>query len=123
MMSDDPRCALWYYQHGTLCVDVCSDEAQAVWATDSMQEYGTGAVRGVQFSDGTYVDRAAWPALKAHNDRQYREMVEQTKSAPAPPPCRTVRVPWDDDQTVEVLADLPAWVGRQLGRGAQHSER
>lgn len=54
------ECALWFWSHGSVFVEMCDDEAEAIDSAISMSNWETGAVAGIQRADGSYTDREAW---------------------------------------------------------------
>jgi len=84
-MSDE--CLLWYMVHGSAHAQLCDSEAAAIRRTIWMEDDGSGAVDGVQFADGRYIDRDDWTALEQERTRLEQEMWEAVKaSSPKPPP-------------------------------------
>jgi hypothetical protein len=120
---NEPTCAVWYYRHHVVYYEVCDDETKAVSYASYLNEHDEGAVAGVQFADGRFVERDGWTAL----DEYEREQTERWRAAakaeaqnPTPPRGRDVRLPWDTSDTAYVEAGDPAWLGV---RAESHSER
>ena len=115
--TDSQKCAVWYHRYGSIYVELHDDEQSAArWAVD-LAESEEGAVRGVQYADGRFVDRESWDAHKQEEQRRWdqlsEEMAEEWRNPPPRPAKRPVQTPWDTTKTVEILASSPPWVGAQ----------
>jgi hypothetical protein len=109
------ECALWYWSHGAIYYELCSDEQEAVKSAHDLYDYDEGAPAGVQYADGTYLDTKDWPEYQAEGERRSREAVVQAREAMSlpRPATRQIGVPWDETKTVSANADAPSWLGRQ----------
>jgi hypothetical protein len=114
----EPTCALWYWSHHSVFVELCDDEQEAAESAVSLQESEQGAPAGIQFADGRYLDRDEWPAFGAEESRRYQQWRdEEEQREPRPRPAtREVTPPFETSygQKATVLADAPSWLGRQI---------
>jgi len=118
------ECAVWYWRYHSVYVELFASEASAISFAIGMADIGEGSVSGVQYSDGRFVERDDWSALKAEQDRQYeqwrREFEEERRNPKPAPPMRTVVPPFDArGQTAQVDPDAPAWLGAQTAERAK----
>lgn len=126
--TTEPTCALWFWSHGSVFVELCDDEQEAAESACSLQDSEEGAPAGIQYSDGRYIDREDWPAYKAEYDRRVKQDMEWAREAAARPrpPQREVVPPFETrySQTARVPADAPAWLGAHplLPRGRPAGE-
>ena len=108
-MSDE--CLLWYMVYGSAHAQLFPDEASAIRRTLYMEDDGSGAVDGVQFADGRYIDRDDWTALEEERTRLEEEMWKSVKAASPKPPPSYVKSPtgrraWIDPE------DVRSWMER-----------
>lgn len=108
-------CAIWYWSHGSIYYSLCDNEQMAAAVALDMVDGADAAVEGVQFSDGTYLDKDDWPEYAAEDKRRWDQTFEQAREEMERPKraTRKIKVPWgDDDRTITVYADdAPAWLG------------
>lgn len=94
----DRQCMLWYMRYHSPGYEMCDDERQAVNLAFGMTEMETANPIGVQYSDGRFVDRDDWAALRdfeAEEECRFseRQAVEQAK--PPRIPLALIPVPWE----------------------------
>lgn len=112
-MSED-TCAVWIWRYGRPDYELADSEEEAARIAVSIEDAESGAIAGVQFSDGRVIRSEEWAAFKAESDRRFKEWREQVAQAPAVPPTpkRMVQFPFGSDK-VEIEADEPGWLGVQ----------
>lgn len=111
--SQDTRVALWYYRQHSVYVELCLSQLDAAASAYWMLNDGNGSPEGVQFPDGRFIQLSKWPLYEQFQQEQRR--IEAAEKPPEQPPTRQVRVPWTcEERTVQIPADLPAWVGRPV---------
>jgi hypothetical protein len=109
----EPTCAVWYWVHGGIYVELCDTEEEAVWFALSLADSGNGAVAGVQHKDGSYVDRDAWAAIEEEDNRRMEACLEELRTAPPQPQPTRVAPPFDaKGATAPVHGLVPGWLGR-----------
>lgn len=112
------QCALWYLSHGSIFVEMCDDEAEAIDSAISMQDAETGAVAGIQRADGSYTDRDHWAEYQVESSRRLHEFMDELRRQPERPrpAMREVTPPFEThfNQKARVPVDAPAWLGRQV---------
>lgn len=119
-VMSEPTCALWYWSHGSVFVELCDDEQEAAESACSLSDSEQGAPAGIQYSDGSYLDTENWPAYEAERERRYEADMEWAREAATKPqPARReVTPPFETrySQKTKVPADAPSWLGRQVTR-------
>lgn len=73
-------------------------------------------MKGIQYSDGRFVERDDWPEYEAEGDRRHemwRGLLAEAEQRPAP---TQVKPPFDarHGETAAVEGDVPQWLGRQV---------
>jgi hypothetical protein len=105
------RCALWYWSHGSTGFWLYDDEAQAVrMAAADSDDY---AIAGVQFEDGSYVERDEWTSLREYKKAQYKRWDEESRAARSgPQPIVNEVQPPFDGPPARTTEAVPSWLGR-----------
>jgi hypothetical protein len=107
-------CALWMWYYGSLDVTLYDDEAEAADAAVSIEDRGEGSCAGVQFPDGSFIDRDFWNAWDEAQDRRREaekaEVEWCAKMRAGLPPPRRIKAPFGD-RVIAIPADYPSWVG------------
>lgn len=82
------KVALWTWRHYSLRVEWFDSETEAADSAVSDEDQETGSTAGVQFADGTFVDRGNWPEYEAADERRAAlseaEIAAERGKPPAP---------------------------------------
>jgi hypothetical protein len=110
------RAAVWFWQHGSVYVDV-GDTDETIAATLYSEDYGERSAWCVQYEDGTVNLWRDDPNVQ-RVEQALRQAEKERAAAyvPQPPkPKRTIKAPLPlrDGRTtsIKVDADTPSWVG------------
>jgi len=108
-MAGPEYVALWYMRSHSPGYELCVDEREAAGCAWAMQDSGSAAPLGVQFSDGRLIDADHWPLLDQVT-REYHAADEHRASEPEPPQ-RNICDPFGG-RDLTVAESEPAWLGK-----------
>lgn len=111
-MSTD-SVALWYSRYHSPDYELCDSEEEAARLGVGMEDSGGASVLGVQFADGSTIERDNWPAFRAAQEWFWKAQRESQEASDAQPPVprREVLDPFCG-HALKIRASDPQWLGR-----------
>lgn len=113
MGDEEFTCAVWYWCYKSVYYELFETEQDAATYAWALEDSGNGAVAGIQFSDGMYIDRDNWAEYAAEGVRQdarWKQQHEEQKVQPKPE-LRRINTPVEDGGIISVPVTEPAWLG------------
>jgi hypothetical protein len=108
------ECALWWFRYASPGYEICDSEQEAADLAAGMMDSGGCSIAGVQFPDGRVIQRDAWAAYLAAEERLFAAQMAANAAQRAKPPApkRKIRAPFGG-QIIKVDPGEPAWLGTE----------